>query len=590
MESCQRRNYVPVVHTYPGQVFVTVHAPLLGSKGHVHLLELDLIIGEHVLVTVHGPINPDLDHAVALVETDAVRARLDAGRMSPEGPADLAYAVTSAVARRQSALIHEIAERLPGLEKEVMTSRLRSPEELLERMFLIRHELMTGRTMAAQCHEVWARIAGLGRFAREGRPDQAADLADQFSRVRSLADGETMFLVAVIELYQTKVHTKMTVAMERLAVIAAVTLPVTALASIYGMNVIVNDETHWRRWSIIVLRDDHGQRPAAALGPQAGLVVTDGAGLWPVRPGRDPSEPAAARKARIASRGRSRSSGPWVNAATSYSSSPRRCAVCCVIRKSLQNALTGQRSRRTLKIASPVTRTPELSWRYDAWPGEWPGVCTTRSPPATSSDLSVMELLGDLDRRERAAARQLRHQAAQPVPAGATLPARDEAGVVGVDADAAAGRVGDVPRPSRMVGVRVREQQPRHVARARADRAERGEDLLARLLEAHVEHGDLSVVVAEQEPVDEVAHQRHPPDSRREQDDGFLGHALARYPPRPLWIVPTYGTELAVRNSVPYVMGLSRNTSGARVRPGRRGWRGWRPARGRGCRSWRARW
>ena len=253
VDSCKRRNYVPVVHTYPGQVFVTVHAPLLGSHGHVHLLELDLVIGEHVLVTVHGPINPELDNAVALVETEAVRSRLDAGRLVPEGPADVAYAVTSAVARRQSALIHEIAERLPGLEKEVMTSRLRSPEELLERMFLIRHELMTGRTMAAQCHEVWARIAGLGRFAREGRPDQAADLADQFSRVRSLADGETMFLVAVIELYQTKVHTKMTVAMERLAVIAAVTLPVTALASIYGMNVIVNDETHWRSLVIIVL-------------------------------------------------------------------------------------------------------------------------------------------------------------------------------------------------------------------------------------------------------------------------------------------------------------------------------------------------
>ncbi len=253
LESCQRRNYVPVVHTYPGQVFVTVHAPLLGSHGHVHLLELDLVIGEHVLVTVHGPINPELDNTVALVETDAVRARLDAGRLIPDGPADVAYAVTSAVARRQSSLIHEIAERLPGLEKEVMTSRLRSPEELLERMFLIRHELMTGRTMAAQCHEVWARIAGLGRFAREGRPDQAADLADQFSRVRSLADGETMFLVAVIELYQTKVHTKMTVAMERLAVIAAVTLPVTALASIYGMNVIVNDDTHWRSLVLIVL-------------------------------------------------------------------------------------------------------------------------------------------------------------------------------------------------------------------------------------------------------------------------------------------------------------------------------------------------
>jgi Mg2+ and Co2+ transporter CorA len=36
----------------------------------------------------------------------------------------------------------------------------------------------------------------------------------------------------------------MTVAVERLAVLAAVTLPITALASVYGMNVIVNDRTH----------------------------------------------------------------------------------------------------------------------------------------------------------------------------------------------------------------------------------------------------------------------------------------------------------------------------------------------------------
>jgi magnesium transporter len=37
----------------------------------------------------------------------------------------------------------------------------------------------------------------------------------------------------------------MTIAAERLAVIAAVTLPVTALSSVLGMNVIVNEVTHW---------------------------------------------------------------------------------------------------------------------------------------------------------------------------------------------------------------------------------------------------------------------------------------------------------------------------------------------------------
>ena len=98
--------------------------------------------------------------------------------------------------------------------------------------------------MDAQTHDVCARIGALDRWVPEASRALARDLADQFDRVRSVADGESHFLFGVIELYQTKVNTKMTVAMERLAVIAAVTLPVTAIASVYGMNVIVNEHTH----------------------------------------------------------------------------------------------------------------------------------------------------------------------------------------------------------------------------------------------------------------------------------------------------------------------------------------------------------
>ncbi len=253
VDGCRQRNYVPTVHGYDDHVFVTTQSPFQGTAGHVHLLELDQIIGHQYLVTVHGPINPDLDIAHALVETGGVLARIDGGRFHPTSPAELSYAITSAVARRQSGLIRQVAAKLPGLEQHVMSSQLRDPEALLETMFLIRHELITTRTMAAQCHDIWVRMAEINRLADDEDTAYARDLADQFERVRSLADGESLFLFGVIELYQTKVHTKMTVAMERLAVIAAVTLPITAIASIYGMNVIVNDETHYTSLIIVLV-------------------------------------------------------------------------------------------------------------------------------------------------------------------------------------------------------------------------------------------------------------------------------------------------------------------------------------------------
>ena len=57
----------------------------------------------------------------------------------------------------------------------------------------------------------------------------------------------------MIELYQTKVNTKMTFAMERLAVIAAVTLPITAIASIEGMNMVVSIGENLVEFGIVLL-------------------------------------------------------------------------------------------------------------------------------------------------------------------------------------------------------------------------------------------------------------------------------------------------------------------------------------------------
>lgn len=194
LEDCGRRNHVPTVHSYRDHYFVITHAPLEGLNGHVHMLELDQIIGERFLVTVHGPINPALDPSEARVETAAVRGRIEAGRFTPASPAELSYALSSALARRQRDLVGLVAERLPGLEAEVMQSTLTAPEVLLERMFLIRHELTTARTMAAQTHDVYARIGSLDRFVPESSRLLARDLADQFNRVRSIADGEAQFL------------------------------------------------------------------------------------------------------------------------------------------------------------------------------------------------------------------------------------------------------------------------------------------------------------------------------------------------------------------------------------------------------------
>jgi magnesium transporter len=71
------------------------------------------------------------------------------------------------------------------------------------------------------------------------------DLLDQYERVARISQSQLQFLMGVTEFYRARTETKMTIAAERLAVIAAVTRPVTAVSSVVGMNVIVNASTHW---------------------------------------------------------------------------------------------------------------------------------------------------------------------------------------------------------------------------------------------------------------------------------------------------------------------------------------------------------
>jgi Mg2+ and Co2+ transporter CorA len=239
----RRRSHLPTFHGYPDHWFVVVHRPFIGRAGHVHLLQLEQFIRRDVLVTVHGPHNPDVDPAEVQRDTSELRARLDAGRILPKTSSELAHALTAALAREHRDVLSAIASRVAELEQEVMQDDLRSPEMLLDRMFLIRHELVTVRTMAANTHEVFERMAGVADIPSFDDRTLLSDLSDRFGRVRTIGDGERDFLAGVIDYYQTRTATKMTVAMERLAVLAAVTLPVTALASIYGMNVIVNENT-----------------------------------------------------------------------------------------------------------------------------------------------------------------------------------------------------------------------------------------------------------------------------------------------------------------------------------------------------------
>jgi magnesium transporter len=252
VKDCVERNHVSKLHIYPDHVFTVLHAPTVGQRGHVHYVELDQFIGENYLITVHGPLNPAVDPAEAYIDTANVLRRIEEKHLHIGSAFELSHWIVSSLIRRESDLVAELARESGQLEQQVMSGEDREdPEAFLEELFQAWYVLLALRTMATHSSATYGRMARLVRFLPDSAPPLFADIADQFDVVRTMADGQRDFLHGVIEFYQTRTSTHLTLAAEKSAStgvqqneemrritawVAIVAVP-TAVTGFFGQNV-----------------------------------------------------------------------------------------------------------------------------------------------------------------------------------------------------------------------------------------------------------------------------------------------------------------------------------------------------------------
>ena len=252
IRDCLERNHMSKLHVYDDHVFTVLHAPEIGTAGHVHYVELDQFLGPNYLVTVHGPLNPAVDPEVAFLDTapscggsrtaaytpDAVRVVLG-DRVGTDPPGDRHDRDPGQTVRGPGTTTHarprtERPRAVPGGAVQGLVRASRDPHHRRARR---RHLRPDGPSWSGSCR-------------RRDAP-ASADIADRFHQVASMADGQREFLHGVIEFFQTRTSTHMTIAAEALsgtsvqqnddmrritAWVAIVAVP-TAVTGFFGQNV-----------------------------------------------------------------------------------------------------------------------------------------------------------------------------------------------------------------------------------------------------------------------------------------------------------------------------------------------------------------
>lgn len=244
LDAVTERSLLPILHHRPAYTLLILQ--LLDSSGR--LFQIGMFVGDRYLVSVHGPRPGTYEVDVGEAITAELRGRLESGGDHPIRPVELAALVFGELADSLETYLGDAARAGGMLDRKMREKAAGDPEVFLEEAFKVRHDLVTIGSRLSQSREVCANLA-TGEMAGA---DVFDHLQTRFGRLRTVCDGEKEFLQGMLDYYESLTNTKMNIAMERLAVIAAVALPITAIGGVLGMNTIVSAETSWV-WTAVTL-------------------------------------------------------------------------------------------------------------------------------------------------------------------------------------------------------------------------------------------------------------------------------------------------------------------------------------------------
>ena len=228
----------PKAERYDKHYFLVLHS-LRHVDDSLTDEQVSVFFGDGWVITVQEHIEGD--------SFGAVRAAIRHGRgRTREAGADyLGYLLLDAVVDAYFPVIEWMSERMGTLEQEAVAAKANT--ECLIRIQQVRHDLLSLR------RAVWPIREEVGILMRDESeligPETRVFLRDAYDHsVQALELVESLREIAtsVMEVYLSAQNQRLNEVMKVLTVIATIFIPLTFIASIYGMNFEKMPELHWR--------------------------------------------------------------------------------------------------------------------------------------------------------------------------------------------------------------------------------------------------------------------------------------------------------------------------------------------------------
>jgi len=220
---------LPKIDDFDEYLYVVIHGVAGKAKGKLALVEIDVLIGEHWLIThdrdglISDDIGTELDHSPRLMQ---------------KGIAWLAHAVLDRAVDRYLPVISQLDNEIEELEVDVLAKAgTAKGKRVLARILSFKRTLQDLRRMSIHQREILLRLSrgDFGEIPAEAIPFYR-DVYDHFLRINDVSESYRDLISSLLDAYLSVQSNRMNEVMKTLTLMSTVMLPLTFIAGIYGMN------------------------------------------------------------------------------------------------------------------------------------------------------------------------------------------------------------------------------------------------------------------------------------------------------------------------------------------------------------------
>jgi magnesium transporter len=218
----------PKIDIYDDYVYLVVRMPEYFSATHkIGLEQVSFVLGKNYLVTFQEKEGDTFD---------AVRNRIknNQGRIRKMGPDYLAYALLDSIVDNYFGLLEQVGGQIEVLEEELVDNptpaTLHKIHSLKREMILLRKSIWPLRELvnSLQREEI--------PFISESITFFLKDLYDHTIQVLETVETYRDIISGMLDMYLSSVSNRMNEIMKVLTIYAAIFIPLTFIAGVYGMN------------------------------------------------------------------------------------------------------------------------------------------------------------------------------------------------------------------------------------------------------------------------------------------------------------------------------------------------------------------